>query len=803
MEQNKKTPEYWDNLGYSYLETGDPDKAIPCFRQAVELDNNLALYWDDLGYSYMKASDPDKAIPCFKRAVELDDNVASYWDDLGSSYAKSGTLGMAISCFKHAIELDDKNASYWDHLGISYIDNKEVDETLAIACLKQAVELYEGKASYWDNLGVAYYNSKDYAQAIECYTKAISLDENVARFWDHMGMSHNNWGAYAQAIECYNRAIELDKSEAKFWDHLGTAYNNIGKHFQAIESCKQAIELDGSIASYWAHLGNALYDSNNFIEAEKYLLKATQIDWDCSRAWKGLGETNLKIGTREKAIQCFYRALAFEKEMDSIFSIIEELNKITFAPFLFCRILQALPPFFFYSLWRELLGNSIEQSKAIRLFIDNLNENDSRTNTTRALVNYFMGDPIEAYRIFDTEIDSDENAMMDVLSQYYFVLSAKAFLEPYESILNFAKEGAKKLMNEHDETIPTSELYYIGMLYLEAGDTSEALALFRKSEAFLPSLYMLAYLYHSTKQKEEMERCVLSILEEEQKLLPFKKGFLLNFGLTKVSFDPNDYWEKLLHYAHYREVQKVHTVITEYIHEHPQRGFNWKRFSSNPYKIVDVWKLLDSCIEKGNARKIQLQANDEQKITQKISVTFGTHVTEWKAIESPDLLIQKLGEYILEQHTFLEEKKNMNDFQLLLFLLYYEGQINPEDRILLLAYLSYIDYTHKIESKKSSGAVPVKNILIPMGIEPVLPFLLNGGLNINDLFGTLLSVSVNIVIQYLIRYFNSLSGSSNKIPFAEFRKNFFSFVMQLDNHAGRKMTKEYLLMEEYITKTVL
>ena len=94
----------------------------------------------------------------------------------------------------------------------------------------------------------------------------------------------------------------------------------------------------------------------------------------------------------------------------------------------------------------------------------------------KALVNYFMGDCIESFRIYDEEIDTIEAETLNLRDQYYYLKSAQEFLEPYEGILKFAinqvkLDGMKSIENE----------YYAGLIYLYIDDIESAESFFSDS----------------------------------------------------------------------------------------------------------------------------------------------------------------------------------------------------------------------------------------------------------------------------------------------------------------------------------
>ena len=92
--------------------------------------------------------------------------------------------------------------------------------------------------------------------------------------------------------------------------------------------------------------------------------------------------------------------------------------------------------------------------------------------------------------------------------QYYFIESAKLFLEPYESILAFALGQIKRETAELIEKNAVRELYYAGQILYNNDQITEAHDYFVKADAYLPAAIM---------QVMTMKALGMNTLEIEQK----------------------------------------------------------------------------------------------------------------------------------------------------------------------------------------------------------------------------------------------------------------------------------------------
>ena len=72
------------------------------------------MTWDSIGYAHHESGDLDRAIACYRRAIELLDDAGDRYigaeslDRLGDCHAAMGDLGAALDAWRNAVTvLDD------------------------------------------------------------------------------------------------------------------------------------------------------------------------------------------------------------------------------------------------------------------------------------------------------------------------------------------------------------------------------------------------------------------------------------------------------------------------------------------------------------------------------------------------------------------------------------------------------------------------------------------------------------------------------------------------------------------------
>jgi cytochrome c-type biogenesis protein CcmH/NrfG len=70
--KNPQNTQAWIQLGNEYFDSGQNEKAIHAYREALELDPTNANVWTDMGIMYRRSGNPQEAIRAFDKAIEAD-----------------------------------------------------------------------------------------------------------------------------------------------------------------------------------------------------------------------------------------------------------------------------------------------------------------------------------------------------------------------------------------------------------------------------------------------------------------------------------------------------------------------------------------------------------------------------------------------------------------------------------------------------------------------------------------------------------------------------------------------------------
>jgi len=159
---------YEKGLECHYL--GWYNDAVMLYEKAIDLglilDNEVA---DNVGLSYLETNDYDKAIVCFKESINK--NIKAY-NSLGVAYYRKGNRIKAKEIWETVIGLNPDisiKANAYCSLGYFYHDCKEYDN--AIKCYKDALNLKPDFVQACHDLSMVYQDKGDDKEFIEWYKK--------------------------------------------------------------------------------------------------------------------------------------------------------------------------------------------------------------------------------------------------------------------------------------------------------------------------------------------------------------------------------------------------------------------------------------------------------------------------------------------------------------------------------------------------------------------------------------------------------------------------------------------------------
>ncbi|MGA7156174.1 MAG: tetratricopeptide repeat protein [Acidobacteriaceae bacterium] len=235
------------------------------------------------------------AANAYRQALNLQPNLAELWANLGLMEQENGSTTEAISSFQHANRL---NASLYVpnlFLGIDY--NSTGKATEAIPFLKKAE-----KGSHTDpeprlELGRAYSALGKYSLAALEFKQAIGLNPKLSSAWFALGI------AYLDQIEADSRDMSTEDASSSYVKALfAESLDKQSRFPEAIRTFKSAIEIEPQPPCLHSELGWALLKQENLPDADSEFNSDQEASPSCALSALGQARVAIVNSDNNKAI---------------------------------------------------------------------------------------------------------------------------------------------------------------------------------------------------------------------------------------------------------------------------------------------------------------------------------------------------------------------------------------------------------------------------------------------------------------------------------------------------------------------
>lgn len=422
-------------------------------------------------------------------------------------------------------------------------------------------------AEKWLQVGVNKHRNGLLEDAMYAFNQAILIDPKIADGYIGRAKINADLKDYISAMADYDQAVVINPKDPLILGLRGAQKFYIGELIDALADFNQAIWNDPGFYSGYASRGSIYQALGDIYQAQldfnRFLYLTTRFVF-------------FELNTGPFSFYSIYPApyllfRSFEKFTEDFeqFNTIDPIVDTTRQQ---CRHWKR------WEEWRKLSGSQhyhpISHYHAL------------------ALVNYYMGDCIESFRIYKEVLD-DEDIMgipLNLMGLYYYIESAKLFRQEYEIILEDAVEQIEETKVELISQNALRELYYAGQILWANDQVIEAHEFFEQADDYLPAAYMQILTLQTILADDlEIEAKIAEIRRREASLQP-TSGFLQGFPMRPFRLEKplEDFQAPVLHYAHYREIAQAITEVRD-----PDQPFQHNEIWNAFYWLPEDEKDLD------------------------------------------------------------------------------------------------------------------------------------------------------------------------------------------------------------------
>ena len=242
---------------------------------------------------FVERGDPFKALPLYKRALQLEENVALL-NNIGVAYMQMSLAKKAVTCLARAHTLEPDNISVMLHYIEAAILSKQF-ETAA-----QMLEKVESLAPDFVDIsflhGLMAYKQKNYSQALAYYEEAMKLDPTASYYVYKVADTYKAMRQYKQALHVLSKIADKN---AEYYVKEAEVHAAAGDVPASLRCMRSATSGDGANnAGLWAKLAEYYRHDYDWRRAEKAIAHALELSPDndkvrleSTRIKKGLGRT--------------------------------------------------------------------------------------------------------------------------------------------------------------------------------------------------------------------------------------------------------------------------------------------------------------------------------------------------------------------------------------------------------------------------------------------------------------------------------------------------------------------------------
>ena len=244
----KLEPEYSDasgnpheDLGFIYLNKGQPETAIGEFGLATHQSPYFALPHFRLGSLYFDRREDEKAIPELEKTIQLDPNFRDAYIFLGLVCDRHGKYEKAVENYNAGLRLDPPNEFLRVCLGGALYNLGQLDD--AESEYKEVLKINPDNADAHAGLGYLYRFKEDYPKAIPAFRHAIRLAPDAVSYLLGLTVLYRKSGMWAEAIEVIGDAVRVDTGNALAFLYLAQCQEQQGAPEKAAAAKAQAAAL--------------------------------------------------------------------------------------------------------------------------------------------------------------------------------------------------------------------------------------------------------------------------------------------------------------------------------------------------------------------------------------------------------------------------------------------------------------------------------------------------------------------------------------------------------------------------------
>ena len=233
------------NMLLAARESTGPDAgrmSIETLEKVVAADPEIMDAWMMLGNQFARQGEPERALPYYRKALDLKPDYDLATINMAHAYRQMGRFDAAIAGYERYLQIDPRNGYVHYQIGELFMDTDRIDE--AVSHFRKAIELDGRLAQAQNALGVASLRRGDFASAEREIRAALAARPDVGLAHYNLALIAEQRGDLAGAMAEYQREVELHGDAYKAAFNMGRLHERLGNREAQLGAYRRAIEMN-------------------------------------------------------------------------------------------------------------------------------------------------------------------------------------------------------------------------------------------------------------------------------------------------------------------------------------------------------------------------------------------------------------------------------------------------------------------------------------------------------------------------------------------------------------------------------
>lgn len=308
-----------DADGALVAQSGDLERAVSLFENAVAQDHNFFSAHYHLGVALLSVGRPEEALPHLENAVASQPDNFDAQLQLGRAFSTLHSDDEGLTHLHRAVELRPATAPPQAiyALALALQASGDAKAALPLFDLVLADPAIADSAAL-TNAGLAHTQTGDAKGGLALYAKALALGPDTATLREDYGATYLQQAALNDAIVQFQAGLKLEPDNAHLHYDLGLAYKLKDDLPAAVTEFERAGALDSSLPDPAFTLGIIYMQQGRFSESAAHLKQAVALQPQNGDAWALLGSVLKDADDPTGAAEALKHAIALRPDQPSL-----------------------------------------------------------------------------------------------------------------------------------------------------------------------------------------------------------------------------------------------------------------------------------------------------------------------------------------------------------------------------------------------------------------------------------------------------------------------------------------------------